>query len=86
MSVNWNDANEFESGLIIDGFVHIGNDNSEGEYKDNELPLVRFRSFPSSYFKVEINRENKISENHQHINIDGFEIEGQLTIEGQLVI
>lgn len=86
MTVNWDKANEFENGLIIDEVVHIGNDSGEGQLKDDYVPKLFMKELPFPFFHIPTDREVKIPEGHQLVNIDGLEIDGQLTVEGSVVI
>ena len=86
MTVNWDKANEFEHGLIIDGLVHIGNDDGETHIKDSYVPKLYAKELPFKFFHIPVDREVIIPEGHQLNNYNGFEIRGQLTIRGMLVL
>lgn len=86
MTVNWNESNEFDNGLIIDEVIYLGDDNGEGQLRDGYVPKLFMKELPFTFFNIPIDREIKIPEGHQLYNVDGLEVNGQLTIEGSLVI
>ena len=86
MSVNWDKSFETENGVIIDGSVYLGNDEGEGQIRDDSVPALYYKELPFAFFKVPIDREIVIPEGHQLNNYNGMEIRGQLTIRGMLVL